>query len=88
VLTLAAGCGLASLHDTAAVSALPVNAGGILGDLVGDTMDHTFGFIGATVLLLALFLSSTGCASASWPCAMPGRPARRRKPARPASKPR
>jgi len=57
VLTLAAGCGLASLHDTAAVSALPVNAGGILGDLVGDTMDHTFGFIGATVLLLALFLS-------------------------------
>ncbi len=57
VLTLAAGCGLASLHDTAAVSPLPVNAGGILGDLVGGAMESAFSFIGATVLLLALFLS-------------------------------
>jgi len=54
VLTLAAGCGLASLHDTSPVNLLPVNAGGILGDLVGSAMQQAFSFLGATLLLLAL----------------------------------
>ncbi len=57
ILTLAAGCGLASLHDVSTVSAMPVNAGGILGDLVGNVMEQTFSFVGATVLLLALFFT-------------------------------
>jgi S-DNA-T family DNA segregation ATPase FtsK/SpoIIIE len=57
VLTLAAGCGLASLHDTSLVNLLPVNAGGILGDLVGSAMQGAFSFLGATLLLLALFFS-------------------------------
>ena len=57
VLTLGAGCGLASLHDTNMVSIMPVNAGGILGDLVGQNMNHAFSFLGATLLLLALFFS-------------------------------
>ncbi len=57
LLTLLAGCGLASLHDTSVVAVLPVNAGGILGSLVGDVMQGAFSFIGATLLLLALFLS-------------------------------
>ncbi len=57
ILTLAAGCGLASLHDVSTVSAMPVNAGGILGDLVGNAMEQTFSFVGATVLLLALFFT-------------------------------
>ncbi len=57
VLTVAAGCGLASLHDTNAVNLLPVNAGGIVGDLVGSAMEGAFSNIGATLLLLALFLS-------------------------------
>lgn len=56
-LTLSAGCGLASLHDHAMVSNLPVNAGGILGDLIAGIMEKLFSFLGATILLLALFFS-------------------------------
>jgi len=56
-LTLLAGCGLASLHDVSMVSSLPVNAGGILGEFVADFMESSFNFLGATLLLLALFLS-------------------------------
>ena len=57
VLTLGAGCGLASLHDTSLASVMPVNAGGILGDVIGQNMKLAFSFLGATLLLLALFLS-------------------------------
>ena len=55
--TLSAGCGLASLHDHALISNLPVNAGGILGDLIANLMEKLFSFLGATILLLALFFS-------------------------------
>ncbi|UCE88764.1 MAG: DNA translocase FtsK 4TM domain-containing protein, partial [Pseudomonadota bacterium] len=57
VLTLAAGCGLASLHYTAPISPMPVDAGGILGDVVSRSMVSAFSFLGATLLLLAVFLS-------------------------------
>lgn len=57
VLTLGAGCGLASLHDTNMLNVMPVNAGGILGELVGQNMKLAFSFLGATLLLLALFFS-------------------------------
>ena len=57
VLTLIAGCGLASMHDNTVVSLMPVNAGGILGDLVGKQMEAAFSLLGATLLLLALFFS-------------------------------
>ena len=67
ILTLAAGCGLASLHDASVVSPLPVNAGGILGDYVGGMMKGAFSFLGATLLLLALFLSGfTLATNLSW----------------------
>ncbi len=56
-LTLSAGCGLASLHDHALISNLPVNAGGILGDLIAGIMQKLFSYLGATILLLALFFS-------------------------------
>ena len=56
-LTLSAGCGLASLHDHAIISNLPVNAGGILGDLIAGIMEKLFSYLGATILLLALFFS-------------------------------
>lgn len=55
VLALLSGCALASLHDTHAVS--PFNAGGILGNVVGGMMEHSFSIIGATLLLLALFFA-------------------------------
>ncbi|NNF96299.1 MAG: cell division protein FtsK, partial [Halobacteria archaeon] len=67
ILTLAAGCGLASLHDASVISSMPVNAGGILGDYVGGMMKNAFSFLGATLLLLALFLSGfTLATNFSW----------------------
>ncbi|MGH8503437.1 MAG: DNA translocase FtsK [Gammaproteobacteria bacterium] len=55
VITLAAGCGLATLHVGA--DALPLNAGGILGDLVGHGLEGVFNFVGASLLLMALLLA-------------------------------
>ncbi len=55
LITLAAGCGLATLHFTP--GNLPSFAGGILGDLVGNGLIPTFNFIGTTLLLLAVFLA-------------------------------
>ena len=57
VLTLFAGCALASMHDASVVSPLPVNAGGILGDILGGRMEEGFNIIGATLLLLSIFFA-------------------------------
>ncbi len=56
VLTLAAGCGLASLHYASATS-LPLDAGGVLGAVVGNNFRDILGELGTTLVLLALFLS-------------------------------
>ena len=57
VLTLFAGCALASMHDGNFVSPLPRDAGGVLGTLLGDSMEQSFNIIGATLLLLSLFFA-------------------------------
>ena len=57
VLTVGAGCGLATLHFAMTTGALPTNPGGILGDLVGKGLVQAFSFLGATLFLLALFLA-------------------------------
>lgn len=57
VLTLFSGCALASMYDPHAVSPLPVNAGGILGDLIGKAMESSFNVVGSTILLLAIFFA-------------------------------
>ena len=57
VLTLISGCALASLHFSVAPDAMPLDAGGILGQVAGNYFSHGLGFVGATVLHLALFLS-------------------------------
>jgi len=57
VLAIGAGCALASLHDNHLASSLPVGAGGILGDVIGKAMESVFNFLGATLLLLALFFA-------------------------------
>ena len=57
ILTLFAGCALASMHDATVVSPLPVNAGGILGDILGGKMEEGFNVIGATLLLLSIFFA-------------------------------
>ncbi len=56
VLTVTAGCGLATLHF-GSPTALPLNAGGILGDVVGSALSAPFSFVGATLFLIALFLT-------------------------------
>ena len=56
VLTMAAGAGLGYLHFQNGTS-LPLNSGGILGDAVGQGLVRTFSFLGATLFLLALFLT-------------------------------
>jgi len=56
VLALASSCGLATLHF--APGTLPNTAGGVLGALVGDGLASALSFLGATLLLLALWLGS------------------------------
>ncbi len=55
VLTLGAGCGLATPHFNG--SRLPLDAGGILGDLIGNGLASVLSLLGGSLLLLALFLT-------------------------------
>jgi S-DNA-T family DNA segregation ATPase FtsK/SpoIIIE len=55
VLTLVTSCGLATLHWDG--SALPNSAGGVLGEVVGTGGAHGLSFLGATLLLLGLWLA-------------------------------
>ncbi len=57
VLTLAAGCGLAALHSVEGATTLPLSAGGILGSVVRQGLVDSVSFLGAILLLLALFLA-------------------------------
>ncbi len=50
-----AGSGLAHLHFNGP-SEFPAQAGGVLGALIGTSLMKGFGFLGATLFLLALFL--------------------------------
>jgi S-DNA-T family DNA segregation ATPase FtsK/SpoIIIE len=56
VLTLATSCGLATLHF--ANPAMPQSAGGAFGELVGGSLAGVLGSLGATLLLLALWLAA------------------------------
>lgn len=65
-LTLGAGTGLAKLHF-ADMAALPVGAGGVLGEVVGGSLASIVNPLGSTLFLLALFLSGvTLLTSLSW----------------------
>ena len=55
LLTLATSCGLASLHFI--IRSYPDTAGGVLGSLVGQGLESGLSFLGATLLLLALWLA-------------------------------
>ena len=57
VITVCSGAALASLHFITPESALPYNAGGILGDSLASMLASAFSFLGATLFLLALFLT-------------------------------
>ena len=57
LMTLVAGAGLATLHVQQPDLQLPLNPGGILGQVVGNNLEGAFSFLGATLLQLALFLA-------------------------------
>ena len=65
VLLLATSCGLATLHIFA--PDMRETAGGILGQLVGNGLAQVLGHLGATVLLLVLWIVSVSLATGvSW----------------------
>ena len=57
VLTLISGCALSSLHFAVEPGTMPLDAGGILGQITGSYFSQGLGFVGATVMHLALFLA-------------------------------
>lgn len=57
VMTVAAGSALAGLHFGDPLTALPAGAGGVLGGFIGVSLESVFNFLGATLFLLALFLT-------------------------------
>ena len=65
VLIIATSSGLATLHFH--VAAMRETAGGILGQLVGHGLEYGLGLLGATVLMLVLWLASVSLATGvSW----------------------
>lgn len=56
-LILISGCALSSLHFALQTGDVPLDAGGILGQIAGLDFSGSMGFLGATVLHLALFLA-------------------------------
>jgi len=68
VLTLAAGCALATMHFYVSPGTLPTEyVGGVLGAGIAALLEKPFSFIGATLFLLALFLTGIMlCTGMSW----------------------
>ncbi len=65
ILTIATSSGLSTLHFAA--PQMRETAGGILGQLVGRGLEHGLGMLGATVLLLVLWLAAVSLATGvSW----------------------
>jgi S-DNA-T family DNA segregation ATPase FtsK/SpoIIIE len=64
-LALASSCGLAALHFSGA--GFPNTAGGVVGSLLGEGLAGSMSFLGATLLLLAVWLGSVSLATGvSW----------------------
>jgi S-DNA-T family DNA segregation ATPase FtsK/SpoIIIE len=58
LVLLLSSASLESLRFHSVKAALPASAGGVLGEVSGDLMSRTFGFTGATLLLLMLIAVS------------------------------
>ena len=66
-MTLATGCALTSLHFVITPDTLPLDGGGILGRWLGDNMAESLGVMGATLILLSVFLAGiTVFSGLSW----------------------
>lgn len=57
LLTVGAGCGLATLESAGNNSQLPAGAGGVFGNVIGNGLVDVVSPVGATLFLLALFLT-------------------------------
>ncbi len=56
-MIIVGACGLADLHFAYAAAGLPFKSGGAFGQFFGGGLESVFSFVGATIFLLALFLS-------------------------------
>ncbi len=57
ILSLAAGCGLTTLHFQLSQSVLPMSTGGLLGNAVKAVTVSQLNYLGSTVILLSFFLT-------------------------------
>jgi S-DNA-T family DNA segregation ATPase FtsK/SpoIIIE len=57
LLTVGAGCGLATLESDGYQGHLPAGAGGVFGNVIGNGLVDVVSPVGATLFLLALFLT-------------------------------
>ncbi|MGC3980502.1 MAG: DNA translocase FtsK 4TM domain-containing protein [Steroidobacteraceae bacterium] len=65
LLTLLTSCGLATLHFSS--EGYPNSAGGVLGNIIGNGLLQSLNILGATLLLLALWLAGVSLfAGVSW----------------------
>ncbi|HEX7965207.1 MAG TPA: DNA translocase FtsK 4TM domain-containing protein [Gammaproteobacteria bacterium] len=58
LLSLITASALASINSNTDPGQMPVDAGGVLGDLVGKNLAHALSPLGATLVLLAVFLGA------------------------------
>jgi len=56
-LTVVSGCGLASVHFSIWSKGMPVSAGGICGQIISAELNPFLGYLGSTLVLLAVFLT-------------------------------
>jgi S-DNA-T family DNA segregation ATPase FtsK/SpoIIIE len=71
LLTVGAGCGLATLDSYTGNAGLPAGAGGVLGNVIGNSLVEVVSPVGASLFLLALFLTGvTLFTGLSWLVAM------------------
>ncbi len=57
ILAVLSGCGLASLHFSIWNKSMPVSAGGICGQIISTELNPVLGYLGSTLVLLAVFLT-------------------------------
>jgi len=57
LLTVGAGCGLATLESGGSYGGLPAGGGGVLGNVIGNSLVDVVSPLGAMLFLLALFLT-------------------------------
>ena len=57
LLTVGSGCGLATLESGGSNAGLPAGSGGVLGNVVGNSLVDVVSPVGATLFLFALFLT-------------------------------